>query len=322
MDDTTNWIKEISRDDTKLNVQLVKAEKLDVELFDRMANDDFCVHSVLRNKEKGSIMYSIKDLVTLDDFLKQYVFVKEEIYIFLEHLFEQAIASNRNKPILLLPNYIFLNMHGDTFYFVALPITVDEWMFQKDRIVEWIQYLANNIQTKTAFECIGYLMRFCQAEEFSLPNLILGLKNLRKKYYPDRFSFFHRTKTTFSVKEPIYPLYPVAPQQEKQAVRNETTVLSLEEKYAYLEGETNQFELVQEIIQIGRSNTNDIVLSQKEVSSNHARITRVDTRYYIQDLKSSNGTFINEKKVQRKMRLKEGMIVRFANVSFIFHEMT
>lgn len=321
MDETRmNWIKEISRDETKLYVQLENIEKLDVEVFDRMANDSYCVSSVLRDKENGIIMYSIKGYVCLDDFLKQYVFVKEEIYLFLEHLFEQAIASNRNKPILLDPNYIFLNPYGDTFYFIAVPICIEEWMFQKNRILEWIQYLANNIQTKTAFECIGYLMRFCQAEEFSLPNLVLGLKNLKKSYYPNRFSLFHRPKTVFRVKEAIYPLYHSIQQNEVQEHRNETTVLNSVKKHAYLENETNQFELVQDIIEIGRSNHNDIVLPQKEVSSKHARITMTQDRYYIQDLKSSNGTFINEKKVQRKMRLREGMIVRFANVPFVFHE--
>ncbi|WP_419006102.1 FHA domain-containing protein [Holdemanella porci] len=41
---------------------------------------------------------------------------------------------------------------------------------------------------------------------------------------------------------------------------------------------------------------------------------------YIQDLKSTNKTYLNEKEVKRKMRLKDGMTIRFGDVVCEFKE--
>lgn len=64
-------------------------------------------------------------------FLSQYVFENEEGYIFLHQLFEQAIASNRNKPVLFDPDYVFVSGFGDRFAFVVVPIQISNWCFKK-----------------------------------------------------------------------------------------------------------------------------------------------------------------------------------------------
>jgi hypothetical protein len=71
---------------------------------------------------------------------------------------------------------------------------------------------------------------------------------------------------------------------------------------------------------IGRHLSNDLRLQDPSVSSMHARIIKEQNRFYIQDLKSSNGTFLDGRKVTRKMRLKNGMEVSFGNLSGIFYE--
>ena len=45
-----------------------------------------------------------------------------------------------------------------------------------------------------------------------------------------------------------------------------------------------------------------------------------DKDNYIQDLKSTNKTYLNGKEVKRKMRLKNGMKVRFGDVECEFKE--
>ncbi len=46
--------------------------------------------------------------------------------------------------------------------------------------------------------------------------------------------------------------------------------------------------------EIGRSTKNDLALDQESVSRNHARIAFDGTNYWIQDLKSTNGTYVND----------------------------
>ena len=49
-------------------------------------------------------------------------------------------------------------------------------------------------------------------------------------------------------------------------------------------------------------------------------ITCDQGRCYFTSLGSTNGTFLNEKKVIRKMRLRQGMVLRFGNTQAVFHE--
>ncbi|WP_163340458.1 FHA domain-containing protein [Desulfopila sp. IMCC35008] len=48
---------------------------------------------------------------------------------------------------------------------------------------------------------------------------------------------------------------------------------------------------------IGRKTTNDIVIDNMAVSGSHARIEAVASTFVIRDLDSTNGTFVNKKKV-------------------------
>jgi diguanylate cyclase (GGDEF)-like protein len=61
--------------------------------------------------------------------------------------------------------------------------------------------------------------------------------------------------------------------------------------------------------EIGRSSKNDLFLDQESVSRHHARITFDGTNYWVGDLHSTNGTFVNDEPV-REQRLRDGDQVR------------
>ena len=65
---------------------------------------------------------------------------------------------------------------------------------------------------------------------------------------------------------------------------------------------------------IGAGDKNDIVIEEPAVSWNHALIICRNERVLLQDSASTNGTYVNEVRVQRPRELRHGDTVRFGNV--------
>jgi pSer/pThr/pTyr-binding forkhead associated (FHA) protein len=60
----------------------------------------------------------------------------------------------------------------------------------------------------------------------------------------------------------------------------------------------DELELVHGAMTIGRGSDNDIPLNDPAASTHHAKIVRLFNAAYVQDLSSTNGTYVNGKKVQ------------------------
>ncbi|AYO31592.1 FHA domain-containing protein [Biomaibacter acetigenes] len=69
---------------------------------------------------------------------------------------------------------------------------------------------------------------------------------------------------------------------------------------------------------IGRASDSDIVIDDPFLSSKHALITKRGRSMLIQDLNSTNGTFVNGKKIKKPFRLKENDEVVLGDKKFTF----
>ncbi|CAB1207927.1 FHA domain-containing protein [Acinetobacter bouvetii] len=67
---------------------------------------------------------------------------------------------------------------------------------------------------------------------------------------------------------------------------------------------------------VGRHQSADIVLQAGEVSRKHAAFLLKDGALWVQDLNSSNGTFVNDLRIEHDTLLKQGDIVQFAGLKF------
>ena len=67
---------------------------------------------------------------------------------------------------------------------------------------------------------------------------------------------------------------------------------------------------------IGRKPDCHLILPGKDVSRTHAKIFSNGLSLYLRDLQSTNGTFINEKKIKDDTRLKTGDIIKFGSIEF------
>ena len=71
---------------------------------------------------------------------------------------------------------------------------------------------------------------------------------------------------------------------------------------------------------IGRSPRSDIVLNDDYVSSTHARIFARRQFLYLEDLGSTNGTFIDGRRVDGEMQIKPGQEIVIGDTIFRFEE--
>jgi pSer/pThr/pTyr-binding forkhead associated (FHA) protein len=65
-------------------------------------------------------------------------------------------------------------------------------------------------------------------------------------------------------------------------------------------------------IGVGREASNEIVVSSDQASRRHARIVHAAGGHLLQDLGSTNGTFVNSKQV-KEQRLRHGDVIRVAS---------
>jgi len=79
------------------------------------------------------------------------------------------------------------------------------------------------------------------------------------------------------------------------------------------QAEVNRFPFV-----IGRSNANDLVVIDKEVSRRHALIDCIGGIYVVEDLNSKNGILVNRKRRARAL-LRSGDIISFGQVDVVFY---
>ncbi len=82
----------------------------------------------------------------------------------------------------------------------------------------------------------------------------------------------------------------------------------------------HEHELRGEVTTIGRAVECDIVITSKRVSREHARLVRDGRRVMLEDLNSTNGTFLNDERILEPMELRDGDSVGVGDVKFTFRD--
>lgn len=75
-------------------------------------------------------------------------------------------------------------------------------------------------------------------------------------------------------------------------------------------------------LSIGRDSTNEITINDAEVSRRHARLTFQGGKYVLEDLGSTNGTFVNGQRLAGPRVLKAGEVVSFGEQIVLVFEVT
>lgn len=87
---------------------------------------------------------------------------------------------------------------------------------------------------------------------------------------------------------------------------------------SYLMFNQKKVELVAKIT-IGRDTDNDVVVDNKLASRHHAMIQKIKDAYFIKDVGSTNGTFVNGVRIpsDKYVKLKPGDKISIGNMSLV-----
>ncbi|HMM20471.1 MAG TPA: FHA domain-containing protein [Selenomonadales bacterium] len=148
---------------------------------------------------------------------------------------------------------------------------------------------------------------------FSILGIILqyGLVVLLYYFLFQVLRTIYRDLKTVPEEGRFFPSAPAAasePQEKAKLVVVETGTIQLAQP-VYQLGET---------FTIGRGEANDIVVNDTFVSHEHACISQYKHGFWLTDLNSTNGTYINHNRVTDEVLLKNGDLLRIGAVTFRF----
>lgn len=282
---------------------------------------------------RGTFEFETAGLLCLSDFLGQAHFDREQAYGFLLQFCQALRQVVCILPVILLPGAVFLSPSGEKIYFCAVPLKLEAWMERQKDLHELFRFLLSGMKSD-ALELQGWLWQISEGPLVDLETAPEQIEKLHVQYCR-KLRLFQSKIQPFCLDPPLVTQavrsvpYPVDQVMEPLMIADEDppwqaqkTVL-LEEDHparAWLETNGQRCELCFEQALVGRSKQCDIVLEDPSVSMEQARITCSQERFYIQDLKSANGTWLDGKKVIRKMRLKNGMKITFGKQEAVFLE--
>jgi pSer/pThr/pTyr-binding forkhead associated (FHA) protein len=74
------------------------------------------------------------------------------------------------------------------------------------------------------------------------------------------------------------------------------------------------------LIEIGRAVDNDIVITSKRVSREHARIRKEGRKWVLEDCNSANGTFLNGDRILAPAELRDGDRISIGGIILTYHD--
>jgi len=87
--------------------------------------------------------------------------------------------------------------------------------------------------------------------------------------------------------------------------------------YSTSDGAQHELELGEQAVTIGRSTEADVVIEDDRLSRRHCEIRQEEDQFYIQDLESKNGTYLNGERIESSTRLLPGDRVRIGGTDIL-----
>ena len=310
-------------------------------------------------KRKGFlIIYDLTSYIPLNQYISTIVNKKKfaEIVLQILGIFQQLTDQYYKTQNLVLDlEKIVVNPSTDQIYFPFVPILYyDFGITEKEFLIQLIYSTTfdNTEDTSYIDHCLYILqknMNFSRVElEEYLKSQIDDESSTKRKVKSDDIQDIYDPSEQWDQKEEIEKptfkknIEQVKPEKEKEKKEKEPAQSSeltgsltdfgdggtmllgaLEESYLRQERTGQKFYLKLDEITIGKRQDNHVCISDNPVvSRTHAKLVRIQNDYYLQEVKATNGTKVNGRRIQptEQVLLRDGDMVEFANEKFIYYK--
>lgn len=97
-----------------------------------------------------------------------------------------------------------------------------------------------------------------------------------------------------------------------------STYLKLINRKETLPFKVKEYYPLEELTFLGRGNDNEIVIKDPYISKKHLRIVKDEDNYFLEDLKSANGTYVNGDRIMDVVKLNNGDRITVGQIEFLF----
>jgi pSer/pThr/pTyr-binding forkhead associated (FHA) protein len=76
--------------------------------------------------------------------------------------------------------------------------------------------------------------------------------------------------------------------------------------------------ITKSLVRVGRGPNNEVVIPDESVSGSHATLERRGDEWFILDVRSRNGTFVRQERIEKETKLQGPTVLQFGNVQAMF----
>lgn len=284
--------------------------------------------------------YEITSLIPLNHWIKKKSVGIEEIRIVLNSIYHCSEAIEEFflelESLVLIPEYIFIDEKDLQCYFLFLDgYRVDFTVALK----QVVQFLLENINDNKRREtrCVYDIYETLQNPNYCLEEVMEKLYDKKEEYVDEMFESqeIEYEEILEEKKNPISKILSKIFRRRKKEIPlleeeddyedPETTILKVKSEEKILKSvslETNDIPINGKEVIIGKvASITTVQIDSKVISRMHAKIYKKEEEWKIVDLLSTNGTYLNGKrlKAEEEYALKEGDKVKFADLEYVFY---